>query len=484
MGELNHFNCQVKFPIASSSSTKMAPVEIEIISRDVITPSVHMKIVEKAFELPLVTDTFNEVSKLARPLSPFVETMKNVATPYVEKFSPMVESGFITIKNAADLQLPEGTTANIQSKFDTAVENLDTLVCQGLDQLTTRVPALKEPTTELVETTRDTAFSCFGHAQEYFASFGISQIALKLGDKGLQIATDALTLTGFEKTKPLEPVVNGIKNIRRHARAVRRAGAKVAGIKPAKTIGEASLLGAVAEVFGMNLFLSVVGLQLVPANIPQKPTTGELDTTTEDETVDAKLSDEKIASYMSDEDPDFVPSGANEDSVEDDSEAEEAEDVVDEAGEVVEQTEVVEEIEEVLEEVKEVVEKTEAVLEKTEAVVEDIVEKVEEVVEEVIEKVEEVVDEVAETVVVAEKIEDIVEKVVEEIEEDVVKEVEDVVEKVVETIEDAKKIVDDVEEIGEVEEAGLAIDEDVVKEVEDVVEKVVETIEEAKRVVH
>merc|ERR1712096_498747 len=425
MGELNHFNCQVKFPIASSSSTKMAPVEIETISRDVITPSAHMKIVEKAFELPLVTDTFNEVSKLARPLSPYVETMKNVATPYVEKFSPMVESGFTTIKNAADLQLPEGTTANIQSKFDTAVENLDTLVCQGLDQLTTRVPALKEPTTELVETTRDTAFSCFGHAQEYFASFGISQIALKLGDKGLQIATDALTLTGFEKTKPLEPVVNRIKNIRRHARAVRRAGAKVAGIKPAKTIGEASLLGAVAEVFGMNFFLSVVGLQLVPANISQKPTTGELDSTTEDETVDFKLSDEKIASYMSDEDPDFVPSGANEDIAEDDSEADEAEDVVDEAGEVVEQTEVVEEIEEVLEEVKEVVAETMEVA--------------------------------AETVVVAEKIEDIVEKVVEEIEEDVVKEVEDVVEKVVETIEDAKKVVDvsDEEEISDVEEAGL-----------------------------
>merc|ERR1712096_418984 len=141
--------------------------------------------------------------------------------------------------------------------------------------------------------------------------------------------------------KPLKPVVNGIKNIRRHARAVRRAGAKVAGIKPAKTIGEASLQGAVAEVFGVNFFLSVVGLQLVPANISQKPTTGELDTTTEDETVDAKLSDEKIASYMSDEDPDFVPSGVNEDSAEDDSEAEEAEDVVDEAGKV-EENEVVE----------------------------------------------------------------------------------------------------------------------------------------------
>merc|ERR1712096_58198 len=129
MGELNHFNCQVKFPLASSSSTKMAPVEIDTISRDVITPSAHMKIVDKAFELPLVTDTFNEVSNHAQPLSPYVETMKNIAKPYVEKFSPMVESGFITIKTAADLQLPEGTTANIQSKFDSAKDQVDTLVC-------------------------------------------------------------------------------------------------------------------------------------------------------------------------------------------------------------------------------------------------------------------------------------------------------------------------------------------------------------------
>merc|ERR1719291_1167881 len=245
--------------LVSSSTTIMAPVEIDTFSRDVITPISYLKSVDKAFKLPLVTDTYNEVSKFARPISPYVETVKNIATPYVEKFSPMVESGFISIKTTAEEniipQLPEGTTDNIKSKLDSAkeqvasaVENLDTLVCQGLDQLTTRLPALKEPTTELVETTRDTAFSYFGYAQEYFASFGISQIALKLGDKGLRIATDALTLTGFEKTKPLEPVVNGIKNIRRHARAVRRAGAKVAGIKPAKTIGEASLLGAVAEV--------------------------------------------------------------------------------------------------------------------------------------------------------------------------------------------------------------------------------------------
>merc|ERR1711925_44083 len=101
-------------------------------------------------------------------------------------------------------------------------------------------------------------------------------------------------------------------------------GAKAAGIGPAKTIGEASLLGAVAEIVGLNFFLSVVGLQLVPANMQSNAKTTELDTTVEDETVGDKLSNDRIASYVSDEDPDFVPSDSSADSAEEDSEGEEA----------------------------------------------------------------------------------------------------------------------------------------------------------------
>ena len=57
--------------------TIMAPVEIDIIPRDVVAaPVAHLKIVDKAFELPLINDTYNEVSRLAAPLSPFVETVK------------------------------------------------------------------------------------------------------------------------------------------------------------------------------------------------------------------------------------------------------------------------------------------------------------------------------------------------------------------------------------------------------------------------
>merc|ERR1712202_128324 len=411
------------------------------IPRDVITPAAYLKSVDKAFELPLVTDTYNEISKLAGPISPYVETVKNIATPYVEKISPMVESGIITIKSTAEEnivhKLPEGTADNIKSKLDSAkeqvasaVDNLDTLVCQGLDQLTTRVPALKENTTELVETTKGTAVSYFGFAQEYVASFGISQIALK-------------------------PVVNGIKNVRRHARAVRRAGAKLAGIKAAKTIGEASVVGAVAEVFGLNFFLSVVGLQLVPANILQKSTTAELDTTEEEEETVDKLSDEQIAGYKSDEDPDYVPSGATEESADDDSDAEEK------VEEVVE--ELTEEVEKLKEVVNEVIETTKNVVEEVELKMEDIVEEVEGVVEKTEDTVEEVVEDIGELIeeieVVAGKTEENVEEVVEDIEE-LIEEIEEVVETVTETIEDTVKPAVEIENISDVEEADLAEDLD------------------------
>ena len=34
--------------------------------------------------------------------------------------------------------------------------------------------------------------------------------------------------------------------------------------RPVAGIGEASLLGALAEIFGVNFFLAVIGLELVP----------------------------------------------------------------------------------------------------------------------------------------------------------------------------------------------------------------------------
>eukprot|EP00091_Calanus_sinicus_P003128 TRINITY_DN1328_c0_g1_i4.p1 TRINITY_DN1328_c0_g1~~TRINITY_DN1328_c0_g1_i4.p1 ORF type:complete len:311 (-),score=82.12 TRINITY_DN1328_c0_g1_i4:10-840(-) len=267
----------------------MAPVEIEVIPRDVVVaPLTHLKIVDKAFKLPLVNDTYNELTRLAAPMTPLIENMKG----NVEKVAPMLESGFITIKTKAEEdfihKLPEGTTANIQAKLDTAkenvtaaVESLDNLACEGLDQLTTKIPALMETTPELMETAKDTTVSYAEHAKEYLASYTLAQIALKLGDKGLEIVADTLKLAGLDQTKPLKPVLSGIKTIRRSARAVRRAGAKAAGIEPAKTIGEASLLGAVAEIVGLNFSSPWLDCSLYQLTCRAMPGLLSLTTTTE-----------------------------------------------------------------------------------------------------------------------------------------------------------------------------------------------------------
>merc|ERR1712042_222821 len=153
----------------------------------------------------------------------------------------------------------------------------------------------------------------------------MGQIALKIGDKGLQLAEDALIMTGVGKSRLMEPVKRGIHKIRRDGRVIRRAGAKLAHPKPAKTIGEASLLGAMAELFCVNFFLSVIGLQLVPAYNDASFKQSTSDLIEEDETTDVLLSEEKLADYNPAEDPDFVPddvSSGSEDGSNDEEEAE------------------------------------------------------------------------------------------------------------------------------------------------------------------
>merc|ERR1711864_9861 len=119
------------------------------------------------------------------------------------------------------------------------------------------------------------------------------------------------------------------------ARALRRAGVRraVAEFSTAKTIGEVSLLGAVAEIMGVNFFLSALGLTLVPSNncaADEATATFGMAVKSEwdeDEemTVQDRLSPEKLDAYESDKDPDYSPSEASDDSLEYDSDADCAE---------------------------------------------------------------------------------------------------------------------------------------------------------------
>merc|ERR1719186_2361036 len=102
-----------------------------------MAPVMNMKMVEKAFELPLVSSAYTEMAKI------------------VTTITPMVEVGINTIKTKVEESvfpcLPDGMSEKIQTNMSTAVEHvtaavekIDTFACGGIDQLTEKVPALKE----------------------------------------------------------------------------------------------------------------------------------------------------------------------------------------------------------------------------------------------------------------------------------------------------------------------------------------------------
>jgi hypothetical protein len=125
----------------------MAPVEIDTIPMDIMAPVKYMKVVDKAFELPFITSAYDEITKMAAPITPYVENSMITITP-------MVEIGYNTIKAKVEENvmphLPEGMSESVQANLTAAVEKIDTLACGGLDQLTEKVPALKEETPELI----------------------------------------------------------------------------------------------------------------------------------------------------------------------------------------------------------------------------------------------------------------------------------------------------------------------------------------------
>merc|ERR1719402_1929303 len=139
------------------------------------------------------------------------------------------------------------------------------------------------------------------NATEYVASFSVAQTALKASDSALGLVDSSLQTAGVS--------ISAIQSIRRHARAVKRAGARK--IEPVSCI-EDTIAGSVVEKFGFNFFLSLVGLKIVPTNLKHKIQKEPLD---EEWTIN-DLENEELDSSDSDEDPDYCPSDASEDPLE------------------------------------------------------------------------------------------------------------------------------------------------------------------------
>jgi len=209
------------------------------------------KVVEKVFNLPVVSDTYDSLVKLSSPLSPYVEKIGTLASPVVDQaldFRARIED-----KVPGGVQTSYTTTLN---KVVTVAVSLDTTLCSGIDTLVEKVPALKQATPMLYNSTRESVGSFATLVATYVASFTIAQVFLKAADLGLETTDGLLKLTANEK---VDPILRGLRRVRSEATSLRKEGIVLNGTVKAKTIEEATLIGAMLEIFGLGSFFNQPG---------------------------------------------------------------------------------------------------------------------------------------------------------------------------------------------------------------------------------
>merc|ERR1711874_66699 len=125
-------------------NTTMPPNEIDNIPT--VFPT-ELKIVEKAKVLPIVHDAVSAALMLhtqVRDCNTVYNTVEDFVMDGIKEAGPTI-TGTIT-KN-----VPEAVMTTVA----TAVDQLDTLACRGLDQLTTTIPQLNTPTKEIATKIND-----------------------------------------------------------------------------------------------------------------------------------------------------------------------------------------------------------------------------------------------------------------------------------------------------------------------------------------
>merc|ERR550517_1993653 len=214
-------------------------------------------------ELPLVNSAYTEVTRIASPITPYVEST-------LTKVTPMVEAGYQTIKTQVEEKvvphipttISDSVTKNMNATLETvfaAKETVDSYACSGIDQLTEKVPQLKDATPKLMEETKTSVTSYINAVTDYAASFSVAQLALKVTDAGLCLVEDVLKKTG---TNEESSVVSGVRKIHSTANTIRISGINKAGTEKAKKIEEASIAEAVMFMLGVTDLLTFLGFKL------------------------------------------------------------------------------------------------------------------------------------------------------------------------------------------------------------------------------
>merc|ERR1711934_739247 len=155
------------------------------------------KVVEKVFNLPLVTDAYDSLANLSTPMHPYMEKAGSLASPVATTFTAGMES-----------MTPEVLQTGYNSakgQVAAAAASVDASLCSGVDSLVDKVPVLKWTSNEKVES-----------------------------------------------------IMMGLRRVRSDLSTVRKEGVIRNGTEKAKEMEEASLLWAVLEIAGLPNFYTLV----------------------------------------------------------------------------------------------------------------------------------------------------------------------------------------------------------------------------------
>merc|ERR1719282_33632 len=239
----------------------MAPVEIDHVPRSIIAPVKNMKVVDKAMSLPLVSSAYSEVTRVT---SPYMESTMTKVSPVVEMVSPMVDSVKTRVEEQLMTHVPTGISETVQSvqakavdQVIAAVEKVDSYACSGIDQLTEKVPQLKDATPKLFGETKSSVSSFVTGWSEYFASFSVALVTLKVVDATLDQVEIILKATECDAAKTVSGYV---KTIHDTANTLRIGAVKSAGTPLAKKIEDCTIPESQMEVTGIQSVMERLGL--------------------------------------------------------------------------------------------------------------------------------------------------------------------------------------------------------------------------------
>ena len=139
------------------SFTRMDPMEMSHLSHSPKSSSLenlNLKVMDKALELPLLSSAYSGVTRIASPITPYVEST-------LTKVRPLVEAGYQTIKTQVEekvvphipTNISESVSKNVSATLDSvtaAMEKADCYACCGIEQLTEKLPQLKEATPQVL----------------------------------------------------------------------------------------------------------------------------------------------------------------------------------------------------------------------------------------------------------------------------------------------------------------------------------------------